>query len=65
MNWNGTQKDAPAGGLEPDPDFQENRCMHPEHNPPMYICIPYGQRYRHVCPECGKTTLIRSNQVRF
>lgn len=38
-------------------------CIHPEHNPPMHLCIPYGKQYRHVCPACGKETVMKSQQI--
>jgi len=38
-------------------------CIHPEHNPPMHLCIPYGKQYRHVCPDCGKETVMKSPQI--
>ncbi len=28
------------------------RCIHPEHNPPMHQYFPPGV-YEHTCPECG------------
>ena len=28
-------------------------CNHPEHGMPMYLHIPAGKGYRHVCPGCG------------
>jgi hypothetical protein len=31
----------------------EERCNHPEHNPPMFMVYQPG-RYRHTCPHCGK-----------
>jgi predicted RNA-binding Zn-ribbon protein involved in translation (DUF1610 family) len=38
-------------------------CNNPEHNPPNNICIPEGKKYCHVCPSCGKETIIRSMLV--
>lgn len=40
-----------------------NQCMDPEHKPPMYIHIPQGKGYRHVCPSCGKVTELISQQI--
>jgi len=41
------------------------QCKHPEHEPPMYLYIPTGKGYRHVCPKCGKVTTIISPQISF
>lgn len=34
-------------------------CRHPEHEPPSHMLIPPGKQYRHVCPGCGRKTIIR------
>lgn len=45
-------------------DFpKQNVCNDLEHNPPMYLCIPQGQGYRHVCPSCGKVSTLMSPQI--
>ena len=31
------------------------------HNPPTHLYIPEGKIYRHVCPCCGKETIMHSN----
>ena len=49
-------------GFEDDPYFNEI-CRHPEHEPPNMLVIPEGMIYRHVCPGCGKTTILRSHGV--
>lgn len=41
----------------------QERCSHPEHNPPMHIVIPPGKRMRHVCPACGKETVVEPLQI--
>lgn len=41
---------------------QSKICNHPEHYPPNHICIPQGKGYRHVCPSCGKVTVIVPQQ---
>lgn len=46
-------------GLEPVK--VEKTCNHPEHNPPMYLYIPYGQTYRHICPNCGFEVVMHSS----
>lgn len=49
--------------MEDDDDNEWGKnwsCIHPEHNPPMHICIPPGKKYVHICPGCGKKTIIRS-----
>lgn len=38
-------------------------CKHPEHNPPTHIHIPQGQGYRHICPNCGKETILIPPQI--
>lgn len=38
------------------------RCRHPEHQPPSHMVIPPGKGYRHVCPGCGKVTVIIPQQ---
>ncbi|BCP56267.1 hypothetical protein K32_48840 [Kaistia sp. 32K] len=35
-------------------------CRHPGHNPPTGLHVPEGKRYRHVCPGCGFTAILRS-----
>lgn len=34
-------------------------CRDPNHNPPMYLYIPPGQEYVHICPSCGAEIVIR------
>jgi pyruvate/2-oxoacid:ferredoxin oxidoreductase beta subunit len=50
-------------GFENDPDVKQTYCRHPEHLPPMHLVIPHGKLYRHICPGCGKTTIIRSQEA--
>jgi len=45
-------------GFEPIP--KKDICNHPEHNPPMNLCIPHDQQYRHVCQ-----VVCRGSQVSF
>lgn len=52
-----------GSGMEPIPGFSAQRCIHPEHNPPGYICVPSGHRYRHVCPACGKKSYIFAKDI--
>lgn len=54
----------PNSTIEPDGDW-EDHCRHPEHNPPMHICIPPGLKIRYKCPGCGKETVIRSPAIYF
>jgi hypothetical protein len=35
-------------------------CLHPEHDPPMHLYIPPGKGYKHVCPNCGKVSIIKN-----
>lgn len=30
---------------------RRERCLHPEHNPPMHMVYPHGV-YEHTCPSC-------------
>jgi hypothetical protein len=53
--------DVSVSGFEPDPEPE--CCRHPEHNPPTHLCIPSGQRYRHVCPSCGAQAILRSASI--
>lgn len=34
-------------------------CLSSEHQPPKHIVIPPGQQFRHVCPRCGDTVILR------
>src|SRR5208283_2984838 len=52
----------PKGGFEPIPGYQRP-CCHPEHRPPMHLYIPPGQQYRHVCPGCGMTIIMRGQDI--
>lgn len=38
-------------------------CRNPSHNPPGGLYIPEGKRYRHVCPGCGFTVVLRHSGV--
>jgi len=55
--------DKPKSGFEAD-DQWKKICFHPEHQPPMHLHIPQGQKYKHVCPECGAERDMRAIQVR-
>ncbi len=35
-------------------------CRHPGHNPPGGLYVPEGKRFRHFCPGCGFTAILRS-----
>ena len=45
------------GGYEDD-DLP-SICRNPSHNPPTGLYIPEGKRYRHICPACGYTVVLR------
>jgi hypothetical protein len=51
-------------GMEPIPDYQPP-CCNPGHQPPTHLYIPPGQQYRHICPSCGFTVVIRGNNVSY
>ena len=38
-----------------------DRCLNPGHNPPSHLYIPAGKGYRHICPSCGKETVLRNS----
>lgn len=42
---------------------EDKSCKDKQHNPPSHICIPKGKGYRHVCPSCGKETVIIPQQI--
>ncbi len=48
-------------GFEDDP--APARCLHREHEPPSHMVIPQGKLYRHVCPGCGRETVLRAPQI--
>lgn len=37
-------------------------CLHPEHNPPAHIVIPFGHKLIHTCPHCGESVTINSSE---
>ncbi len=37
-------------------------CLHPKHNPPAHIVLKPGV-YEHVCPGCGKRTVVNVPHV--
>lgn len=49
-------------GFEDDPAVK-NPCRDRQHEPPQHIVIPQGKIYRHICPSCGRETVIRPPQV--
>jgi len=52
--------DKERGGMFDLP--KENVCRDPEHEPPTHISIPHGKGYRHICPSCGKKTVLIPTQ---
>ena len=40
-------------------------CQHPGHKPPMFISIPAGETYVHVCPGCGERRYIHGSDISF
>jgi len=54
-------------GREPtewaQPDATESYCRHPGHEPPHHMVIT--RRFRHVCPACGKVTVIHPTVVQL
>lgn len=37
---------------------KKEKCNDPDHEPPGLLHIPQGKGYKHVCPKCGKETII-------
>ena len=47
-------------------DLEETKvCNHPAHMPPSHIHIPQGKGYRHICPSCGKVSVLIPHQISF
>ena len=44
------------------PDWIQNICVHPGHNPPGYMVTPL-EGYTHICPACGKKQHIHTNRI--
>ncbi len=40
-------------------------CNHKSHNPPSHLYIPPGKGYTHICPGCGKRSILIPPQVSF
>lgn len=38
-------------------------CNHINHLPPMYLWIPEVKGYRHICPKCGKVTVLTNPKI--
>lgn len=38
-------------------------CIHPEHNAPTHLCVPFGQTYVHTCPLCHNEIKIISPNI--
>lgn len=51
------------GGFFDLPNIE--RCNHPEHEPPKHLYIPQGKWYKHICPNCGKVSVLVPPQIRF
>ena len=62
--WNGHFPDKSGkSGFCDLPDWET--CTHPSHEVPGHMVIPEGKGYRHVCPGCGKVTILRGSGVRW
>jgi hypothetical protein len=42
---------------------QQDICIDLNHNPPQHLYIPQGKGYKHVCPSCGKETILKFLQT--
>jgi hypothetical protein len=65
--WVQPEKDlGPIKDIHTKPfDAYTKQCASPEHNPPMHLYIPPGESYTHVCPACGKETVLKSPNITF
>jgi hypothetical protein len=61
-SWYNGEEDLAKSGFEDDPRVQDF-CTSVSHTPPTHMVIPNGKRYRHVCPDCGHTQYIYSNNI--
>ena len=60
----GPNCEPPKSGFEDDPCYIKP-CSNIEHDPPTHMVIPEGKIYRHVCPGCAKTVILRPPNVRL
>jgi len=53
--------------IEPIPPTvtKDYSCIHHEHNPPQNLYIPTGKSYKHICPFCGKETIVNPLNIMF
>lgn len=55
------------GDVMPSTPFKDHifkekaKCTDPHHEPPMFLHVPPGESYVHVCPSCGETKTITNN----
>lgn len=35
-------------------------CLGKQHEPPTHLYVPPGESFTHICPNCGKKTVIKS-----
>jgi len=61
---NGNNLDKEESHFEDDETYFQP-CLDPSHNPPMHLYIPPGQKFVHICPNCGNKTIISGNIVTF
>ena len=57
MNENEKANDKERGGLRKISGAEPAPCMHPEHEPPMFIVLEPGV-YEHTCPGCGRKVVF-------
>lgn len=55
------EDDHSESGFEDDEKYPH--CFSAGHNPPNFMVIPYGKRYRHVCPSCKQVSYIRASNI--
>lgn len=53
----------PIRRINTDMPYNPAPCMDCEHNPPSMLYIPPGEVWEHVCPSCGKRTIMRGTST--
>lgn len=59
--WNDNTDDKSGGFFDLPKGMKP--CLRPEHQPPRHLVIPPGKGYRHICPSCGKETVMIPMQI--
>lgn len=43
----------------------DRRCRDVHHQPPMHLYIPPGEKHVHICPSCGKRTVMMGSNITY